>query len=34
MVNYRYAPSEIVDNHEAYAREGQIATSSRVRSLL
>lgn len=34
MVNYRYAPDQIVGNHEAYVSGGKIATSPKVRSLL
>jgi len=34
MVNYRYAPDQIIGNHEAYAGEGRIACSSQVRALL
>ena len=34
MVNYRYAPDDIVDNHEAYAGRGEIAMSSKVKSTL
>ena len=34
MVNYRYAPNEIVANHEAYVSGGQIASSAQVRALL
>ena len=34
MVNYVYALSEIEENHEAYYREGRIATSAAVRRLL
>lgn len=34
MVNYRYAPDQIVANHEAYVSGGKIATSSRVRALM
>ncbi len=34
MVNYRYDPGRIVANHEAYATEGVIACSSKVKSLL
>jgi malonyl-CoA decarboxylase len=34
MVNYRYAPDQIVGNHEAYVGEGRIAYSGRVRALL
>mgnify|MGYP002632726979 CR=1 FL=1 len=34
MVNYRYAPDDIVDNHEAYAGRGEIAMSSKVRGML
>ncbi|MPY69943.1 MAG: hypothetical protein GEU92_07645 [Alphaproteobacteria bacterium] len=34
MVNYRYDSASIVANHEAFASEGEIAVSSRVRSLL
>jgi malonyl-CoA decarboxylase len=34
MVNYRYAPDQIVGNHEAYVSGGKIATSPKVRALL
>jgi malonyl-CoA decarboxylase len=34
MVNYRYAPDDIVGNHEAYAGRGEIAISSKVRGTL
>jgi malonyl-CoA decarboxylase len=34
MVNYRYAPDQIVDNHEAYVSGGKIASSAKVRTLL
>jgi malonyl-CoA decarboxylase len=34
MVNYRYDPDEIVSNHEAYVRDGRVAVSAQVRSLL
>ncbi len=34
MVNYRYAPSEIENNHEAFVERGQVASSSAVRKLL
>jgi malonyl-CoA decarboxylase len=34
MVNYVYEPSDIEENHEAYFREGRVATSSRVRRSL
>jgi malonyl-CoA decarboxylase len=34
MVNYLYDIDEIVENHELYVREGKIAVSSAVRSLL
>lgn len=34
MVNYRYEPSEIEKNHEAYAQDGAIAASRAVRGLL
>ena len=34
MVNYRYNPSKIVANHEAYTNEGKISTSSQVKKLL
>lgn len=34
MVNYVYKPSEIEENHEAYFREGKVATSASVRKLL
>lgn len=34
MVNYRYNPSKIVSNHEAYTNEGKISISSQVRKLL
>jgi malonyl-CoA decarboxylase len=34
MVNYRYAPDQIVGNHEAYVSGGKIASSSKVRALL
>ena len=34
MVNYVYEPSEIEENHEAYFRDGKVATSASVRKLL
>lgn len=34
MVNYRYAPDQIVANHEAYVSGGKIASSAKVRGLL
>ncbi len=34
MVNYVYDSDEIVENHEAFVREGKVAVSSQVRSLL
>jgi malonyl-CoA decarboxylase len=34
MVNYLYRTDDIVANHEAYVREGRIATSASVRRLL
>jgi malonyl-CoA decarboxylase len=34
MVNYKYTPSRIVTNHEAYINEGKIGISSRVRKIL
>ncbi|MGY9019161.1 MAG: malonyl-CoA decarboxylase [Alphaproteobacteria bacterium] len=34
MVNYLYAPDQIVGNHEAFVNEGKIATSSKVRGFL
>jgi malonyl-CoA decarboxylase len=34
MVNYRYAPDQIVGNHEAYVSGGKIASSPKVRALL
>ncbi|HLW13107.1 MAG TPA: malonyl-CoA decarboxylase family protein [Casimicrobiaceae bacterium] len=34
MVNYVYEPSEIEENHEAYFRDGKVATSAGVRRLL
>lgn len=34
MVNYRYAPDEIIANHEAYVGDGRIAFSGKVRALL
>ena len=34
MVNYRYAPDQIVGNHEAYVSGGNIASSPKVRALL
>jgi malonyl-CoA decarboxylase len=34
MVNYLYSLAEIEANHEAYATDGTIATSSSVRGLL
>ena len=34
MVNYRYRLSDIEKNHEAYALDGRITCSSRVKSLL
>jgi len=34
MVNYKYDSDDIVENHEAYVREGKVAVSSAVRSLL
>ncbi len=34
MVNYVYDSDDIVENHEAFVREGKIATSSQVRGLL
>jgi len=34
MVNYRYEPAEIEDNHEAYSRDGRLAISNNVKRLL
>jgi malonyl-CoA decarboxylase len=34
MVNYRYVPDEIEENHEAYAGAGEIVASSQVKKLL
>jgi len=34
MVNYRYRPQRIERNHELYAKQGMIAVSRRVQSLL
>ncbi|MGH8802263.1 MAG: malonyl-CoA decarboxylase domain-containing protein [Casimicrobiaceae bacterium] len=34
MVNYRYEPAEIEDNHEAYSRDGRLAMSTGVKRLL
>jgi len=34
MVNYRYAPDQIVGNHEAYVSGGKIASSAKVRALM
>ncbi len=34
MVNYRYNPSKIVANHEAYVNEGKIIISSKVKKIL
>ncbi len=34
MVNYVYDSDDIVENHEAFVREGKVAVSSQVRSLL
>jgi malonyl-CoA decarboxylase len=34
MANYVYEPSQIEENHEAYFREGRVATSPRVRRWL
>ncbi len=34
MVNYVYDSDEIVENHEAFVREGKVAVSSQVRGLL
>lgn len=34
MVNYKYAPEEIIANHEAYVGDGKIALSGKVRTLL
>jgi malonyl-CoA decarboxylase len=34
MVNYKYAPNEIIANHEAYVGNGEIVLSAKVRSLL
>jgi malonyl-CoA decarboxylase len=34
MVNYLYRLSHIDDNHERFAREGQVVASSEVRKLL
>lgn len=34
MVNYKYAPDEIIANHEAYVGDGKINVSGKVRSLL
>ena len=34
MVNYHYAPDEIIANHEAYVGKGMIALSPKVRGLL
>jgi len=33
MVNYLYRLDQIEANHEAYAGEGKVATSSAIRSL-
>ena len=33
MVNYLYDLSDIEENHEHFAREGRIATSSQIRGL-
>lgn len=34
MVNYKYVPSRIVSNHEAYVDEGKICVSSKVKKLM
>ncbi|MCG8336162.1 MAG: malonyl-CoA decarboxylase [Proteobacteria bacterium] len=34
MVNYKYTPTHIVSNHEAYVNEGKICYSSKVKKLL
>lgn len=34
MVNYRYEPAEIEDNHEAYSRDGRLAISAGVKRVL
>lgn len=34
MVNYRYTPAHIVENHEAYINEGRICHSSKVKKAL
>ncbi|NKB21560.1 MAG: decarboxylase [Alphaproteobacteria bacterium] len=34
MVNYLYAPDQIIANHEAFVSDGKIVTSAKVRSLL
>lgn len=34
MVNYKYTPSHIVSNHEAYVNEGKICHSSKVKKLI
>jgi malonyl-CoA decarboxylase len=34
MVNYRYDPTSIITNHEAYVNEGRIVLSSKVKKLL
>jgi len=34
MVNYRYEPSRIIANHEAYVNDGRIAISAKVKKLL
>ena len=34
LVNYRYDPASIEKNHEAFANEGTVVTSSSVRSLI
>jgi len=34
MVNYRYQPRLIEENHEAYVKEGRVTAARQVRSLL
>ncbi len=34
MVNYKYTPSRIVANHEAYVNEGRVSFSSKVKKIL
>ncbi len=34
MVNYKYTPTHIVSNHEAYVNEGKICCSSKVKKLI